>query len=104
MHIVGSTWNAITKGNEYWIPPLDFVYAGKYPSIYRLYTKSDVYRYIVHFYNAILFLGGNEMGPRSNLEITLATVFLVGMAIFNAWLFGDMAVLSEISGRKQAQF
>jgi hypothetical protein len=102
MHIVGSAWNAITKGNEYWIPPLDFVYAGKYPQIYRLYTKSDVYRYIVHFYNAILFLGGNEMGPRSNTELILSTVFLVCMAIFNAWLFGDMAVLSEISGRKQA--
>jgi hypothetical protein len=26
------------------------------------------------------------------------------MAIFNAWLFGDMSVLSEMSGRKQAQF
>lgn len=26
------------------------------------------------------------------------------MAIFNAWLFGDMAVLTEMSGRKQAEF
>jgi len=100
MHIVGSTWNAVTKFDEYWIPPLDFVYAGKYPQIYRLYNKSDVYRYIVHFYNAILFLGGNEMGPRSDFEIILCTIILVSMSIFNAWLFGDMAVLAEMSGRK----
>jgi len=47
-------------------------------------------------------LGGNELGPRSELEIMLCTMILVFMAIFNAWLFGDMAVLSEMSGRKQA--
>jgi len=104
MHLVGSIWNFICKNNEYWIPPLDFVYASKYPQIYRLYTESDVYRYLVNLYNAVLFLGGNEMGPRTDLEITVCTIILVCMAIFNAWLFGDMAVLSEMSGRKQAQF
>ena len=44
------------------------------------------------------------MGPRTNSEIIICTVILVCLAIFNAWLFGDMAVLSEMSGRKQAQF
>lgn len=104
MHLVASVWNFICKTNEYWIPPLDFVYAGKYPQIYRVYQKPDGYRYLVNLYNAVLFLGGNEMGPRTDLEITLCTIILVVMAIFNAWLFGDMAVLSEMSGRKQAQF
>ena len=63
-----------------------------------------MYKYLVNLYNAVLFLGGNEMGPRTNLEICLCTIILVCMAIFNAWLFGDMAVLTEMSGRKQAQF
>ena len=80
------------------------MYAGKYPKIYRLYTKDDSYRYLVHLYNAVLFLGGNEMGPRSTFEIIVCTIILVIMAIFNAWLFGDMALLTEMSGRKQAQF
>ena len=44
------------------------------------------------------------MGPRTNIEIVLCTTILVGMTIFNAALFGDMAVLTEMSGRKQAQF
>jgi len=64
----------------------------------------DSYKYLENLYYAILFLGGNEMGPRTDTEITLCTIILVCMAIFNAWLFGDMAVLSEMSGRKQAQF
>tara|TARA_B110001450_G_C17461497_1_gene416421 strand:+ start:76 stop:255 length:180 start_codon:yes stop_codon:yes gene_type:complete len=59
---------------------------------------------LVYLYNAVLFLGGNEMGPRTETEILICTIILVVMAIFNAWLFGDMAVLSEMSGRKMAQF
>ena len=31
MHIVGSFWYFICAANTLWIPPLDFVYAGKYP-------------------------------------------------------------------------
>lgn len=104
LHLVASVWNFMTKTNELWIPPTDFIYAGKYPNIYRNYNQPDSYRYLVYLYYAILFLGGNEMGPRTDTEITLCTIILVCMAIFNAWLFGDMAVLSEMSGRKQAQF
>ena len=78
------------------------MYAGQYPKIYRFYGKSDFYKYICSLYNAVLFLGGNEMGPRTNAEIILCTSLLVGMTIFNAALFGDMAVLTEMSGRKQA--
>lgn len=104
MHIIGSLWHMIIKYDQFWIPPLDFVYAGKYPAIYRMYNESDSYKYLIFLYNAVLFLGGNEMGPRSDFEIMMCTVILIGMAIFNAWLFGDMAVLSEMTGRKQAEF
>ena len=55
-------------------------------------------------YNAVLFLGGNEMAPRTNSEIILCVVILVGLQIFNASLFGDFAVLSEMAGRKKAMF
>ena len=44
------------------------------------------------------------MGPRTNVEILLCTLILVLMAIINATLFGEMAVLIESSGSKQAQF
>lgn len=44
------------------------------------------------------------MGPRTDLEMTLAPVILIFLACFNAWLFGDMAMLSEQSGQKANQF
>ena len=84
-----------------WIPPSNWVYAGMYPRIYYVYNEqSDSYKYLLFLYNAMLFLGGNEMGPRTDMQHIVCIVILVGMAIFNAWLFGDMAVLSEMSGRK----
>ena len=50
-------------------------------------------------YNSVLFLGGNEMGPRNDLELITSTVILIFMAIINAALFGDMAVEVENSGK-----
>jgi len=44
------------------------------------------------------------MGPRSDLELFSCTFILIGLAIFNASLFGDVAVLTEMAGRKQASF
>jgi len=104
MHIVGCTWYFVCDISKEWIPPLDFAWAGIYPKIYRFYSKDDFYMYSVSYYNAVLFLGGNEMGPRTSHEIIVCTVILILMAIFNAALFGDMAVLTEMSGRKQAEF
>ena len=95
LHLIGCYWNLVVSTNDYWIPPLDFVWCGKYPHVYRFYGEDLHYRYFVHYYNAVLFLGGNEMGPRTNREIIICTLILVAMAIFNASLFGDMAVLTE---------
>ena len=66
LHLIGCFWNMIVSSNDYWIPPLDFVWTGKYPYLYRFYGEDLHYRYLVHYYNAVLFLGGNEMGPRTN--------------------------------------
>jgi hypothetical protein len=105
MHLVGSFWyGGVTSsfGTKHWIPPLDFVYAGLYPEIYRSWSEDygDVYRYAIGHYNALLFLGGNEMGPRGDGDIAICTGILIALAIFNAYLFGDMAVLTEMMGRK----
>jgi hypothetical protein len=104
MHGVGCFWHKITDIEDQWIIPLDFVHAGVYPQIYHYYNRNDDYKYIVSLYTSLMFLGGNEMGPRTDLEMIVCPIILIVLAIFNAWLFGDMAVLSEMSGRKQAKF
>lgn len=44
------------------------------------------------------------MGPRSDVELIVCTCILVFMAMYNATVFGDMAVLTEESGKKNAKF
>lgn len=113
MHLVGCLWHHITinmNHQDLWVPPIDFVWCGRYDSInsrktlYQLYSKDHFHKYFIFLYNAVLFLGANEMGPRNNFEIFVCILLLVFMSIFNAWLFGDMAVQQEMHGRKQAQF
>lgn len=104
MHGVGCLWHLITDQEKLWIVPLDFVHAGIYPQIYRYYNEKDGFKYIVSLYTSLMFLGGNEMGPRTDIEMIVCPIILIILAIFNAWLFGDMAVLSEMNGRKQAKF
>ena len=78
------------------------MFAGAYSDLYTLYKieQSDKWHYYLMFlYNSVLFLGGNEMGPRNDLELITSTVILIFMAIINAALFGDMAVEVENSGK-----
>ena len=100
MHVTACLWHYVIAIENQWIPALDWVHAGQYPTIYRVYTTSDSYQYLVSLYYAVLFVGGNEMGPREDYEIIICTCILVFMAMYNATVFGDMAVLTEESGKK----
>lgn len=97
MHIIACFWYVITTIEELWIIPLDFKYAGNYDKIYHFYLPEHQpsLKYVQQFYNSLLFLGGNEMGPRTTLELFLAPCIMIMLAIFNAWLFGEMAMLIE---------
>jgi len=44
------------------------------------------------------------MGPRTTVEYILCTGILICMSIFNASLFGEIAVVTEISRRKDRGF
>lgn len=75
--------------------------------IYRFWDDSMcsyTYRYCLCLYSAVLALGGNEMGPRTHLEITLMICILVLCAILNAIVFGEMSVLVAEASRKSTNF
>jgi hypothetical protein len=97
-----------------WIPPYDF----------WDYTKSNFFcnpnnndtacvglpesdmwrRYIVCVYYMVLVIGGNELGPQTEIQyIFIVAVNLTG-AIINAVIFGDLAVLMSQILRQGADF
>jgi hypothetical protein len=47
-----------------------------------------------------MMLGGNEMAPRTDLEIAVVISISLAGSIINANIFGEMAVLVEMIQRK----
>lgn len=107
MHLFAGVWNVVIDIAQVWYPPLDWVYAGGYPKIYRLYNEDEVdvwHRYYIFLYHSVLFLGGNEMGPRTEIELAASVLILIFMSVLNAALMGEMAVEVEKSGAKKVKF
>ena len=73
-------------------------------NLWDFYEQDTVYRYMVSLYCAVLCLGGNEMGPRSDGEIVIMIFILLGCAILNAVIFGEMTYLVQTGSRKETMF
>jgi len=46
-------------------------------------------------YNAIMIFNLNEVAPRTNFEIGTIIVLMTASAMFNAYIFGEMAGLVQ---------
>jgi hypothetical protein len=99
LHVLGCIWFWIATVEELWVPPLDFIY---YKT--EIYSQTTSMKYWYAIYNAVLLLGGNEMGPRTDLELFFINMSLILCAIINANIFGEMAVLVQSQGRKSQMF
>jgi len=106
MHIIGCIWYLVVDIDQKWVPPLDFIYVqrGSYYRFYDLEEVNDGYQYMVVLYMAVLALGGNEMGPRSTIEIVYVFVVLIGLILYNAVIFGEMTVLVSDISKKESTF
>ena len=52
-------------------------------------------------YHAILNLGMNEFGPVNEIEYVYLIFTLIGSALLNALLFGDVASLVAVLSKKE---
>ena len=106
MHCIGCFWFFLVTRDQVWAPPLDFIWVSR-PRYYRFYDSDEVnplYQYLVSLYTAVLALGGNEMGPRTNIEIICMFVILIGLTMYNAQIFGEMTVLVSEVTKKASDF
>ena len=106
LHIIGCIMFLIVGIKQEWTPPLDYIYVQRV-GYYRFYDQESVtefYQYMVMLYMAVLALGGNEMGPRTELEICYALIVLVSLVLYNAVIFGEMTVLVSEVSKKDSSF
>ena len=58
------------------------------------------FQYWSFFYNAVLFMAGNEVGPRTDAELTIVSFLLIIDLIIAANIFGEVAVLVLAANRR----
>ena len=113
LHLVASMWfffceqtyKQSLEDSRYnaWIPPYDF-YDGN-DNYWERYEAGDqqIFLYLVCLYYSVLVIGGNEMGPKELPEIVFMVIVNLTGAIFQAYIFGELAVLIAQVGRKSQQ-
>lgn len=69
-----------------------------------IYTQVTSVKYFSAMYHAVLMLGSNEMGPTTTFEGAFISCVLVLCIIVNSNIFGEMAVLVQMMGKKSAKF
>lgn len=110
MHVIGCTWFFLVDSNtdpyERWVPPLDFIYVTRvgYFRFYDMEEVDETYQYLVSVYMVVLGLGGNEMGPRTTVEILVMFGIMLFLILYNATIFGDMTVLVAETSKKEQTF
>ena len=62
-----------------------------------------MFLYFVCLYYSVLVIGGNEMGPKELQELVFMVVINLTGAIFQAYIFGELAVLIAQVGRKSQE-
>ena len=104
LHCMGCIWFIIVSWEEVWSPPLDFIYVqrNEYNRFYDMEQVSQTYQFLVVLYLGVLALGGNEMGPRTDIEICIMFFILVSFILVNAYVFGQMSVLVQEAGAKSS--
>jgi hypothetical protein len=82
-----------------WIPPLDYVWVDT-----DIWEQPLARKYWMTLYHAVLLLTGNDIGPRGDAQVIIATVSLILGAFINANIFGELAVLISALNRKSSRF
>ena len=102
LHLVGCLWffflektyeeSKINSRYQPWIPPYDY-YDGNDGFWLRYENEEWMYLYFVCLYYSVLVIGGNEMGPKELQELVFMVIINLTGAIFQAYIFGELAVL-----------
>jgi hypothetical protein len=57
-------------------------------------------QYLSMLYYGVLILGSNELGPVNEIEMAYMITVLLISAFANALIFGDIATLAQVLGKK----
>ena len=89
LHCFGCVWYLMVNAQKMWVPPMNY----NDKDYYMVYNQTLAYRYFVSLHTSVMLTTGNDVGPRTTLQVFYGCVGLFAGAIINANMFGELAVL-----------
>lgn len=91
IHFTACLWFYFAAGDEKWIPGQTKLFGEMGANLYTDFTPFG--QLTICLYTSVLALCGNDIYPISNNQYILSSVILVLGALFNAYMFGTIAVI-----------
>lgn len=107
IHMKACIWFYITRiFGKKWLPPIYWKYPVSVAADTTEFYLEENYlnQYIVSVYYSVLMLKPNEIGPRTDIDTLVCTLWLIIDLIVSAQIYGSVAVLVQMSGRRAASF
>lgn len=106
VHMKACIWFFICRSYKKWLPPVfwDYPVDGSYMQDTFFNGENYVQQYILSLYYSVLMLKPNELGPKSNIETIVCSIMLIIDLIVAANIYGSMAVLVQMAGRRSQKF
>ena len=89
LHFIAALWLYIVYLTKEWAPPSH--YEGDV--FIDFFEKSFLHQYAVSFYSAGVTMYGNEISPKSDLELATITVLVLIGTLAQGTLFGELVEL-----------
>lgn len=98
-------WLIVIEQGKKWIPIIEYgVLPDDINSYDDIYRSSNLRQYCVSLHAAVLLLAGNDIGPRTTLQVAFGAMNIFMGAIINANIFGELAVLASNLNKAALEF
>ena len=106
VHMKACIWYYVCRTHKKWLPPVFWEYpvSAEYTEQVFFTTGNHIQQYVVSVYYSVLMLKPNELGPRSNMETLICSIIIIIDLIVGANIYGSVAILVQMAGRRSAQF
>lgn len=98
IHFTACIWFYIANEDQRWVPGQTKLFGLIGSDLYADYTPFE--QLTICLYTSILALCGNEIYPITETQYWLSTFILVGGSVFNAYMFGNIAVILQTLTQK----
>ena len=89
-------WLLVVEQGNKWIHIIEYGVLPENVDDYNAIYEADIFRqYCFCVHGAVLLLGGNDIGPRTTLQVAFGAFQMLMGCTINANIFGELAVVAS---------